>query len=553
VNQDSAAESTPVVAGETAGPSGPLAPFRIPVFGWLWLGVVLSSVGFWAQNVGAQWLFINDPNAATIVSLVQTAGTLPMVLFSLAAGVLSDAFDRRRLLMWVQLYFAVAASLLSLLSALGLVPPLLLLAFTFAIGVGLAMQLATWQPMITELVPRSQIAAAIRLDMVSVNVARAIGPAIAGGVIALWGVPPVFAINAACTMFLIIALVRWRRPPKVAARARERFLPALRTGGRYVRNEPVVRLILVRVAVFAAPATAMWALLPLIANRQLGLAADGYGLLFSALGAGAIVAAFSMGRISRYVSAKLVLSITGVGYGIAFGLTMVVPGLIPALPLLFVLGFGWTATAATLNAELQLYLPSWVRARGVAVYMMTFTAAQAIGSPIWGLIAQHVSLAAAVWIASGLVVVGGLIGFFWNFPESGHLDRRPLAYWPEAPVLEAPEPDAGPVQVMVSYVVAAENVSEWLLAMEEMRRSRARSGATRWELYRVGERADTYVEIFTVGSWSEHLHQHEVRLTAEDQAIEERAFSYATRPNAALHLLPVIEPLTTARADEPST
>jgi MFS family permease len=511
----------------------------------LWLGVVMSSVGFWAQNVGAQWLFISDPNAATIVSLVQTAGTLPMVLFSLAAGVLSDAFDRRRLLIWVQLYFAVAATLLSVLTGLGLVPPLLLLAFTFAIGVGMAMQVSTWQPMITELVPRTQIAAAIRLDMVSVNVSRAIGPAIAGGVIAVWGVPPVFAINAACTLFLIVALVRWRRPPQVQARVRERFLPALRTGGRYVRNEPVVRLILIRLAVFAAPATAMWALLPLIANRKLGLAADGYGLLFTALGVGAIVAAFSMGRISRHVSAKLVLSVTGVVYGIAFALTMVVPGLVPALPLLFVLGFGWTATAATLNAELQMYLPSWVRARAVAVYMTTFTAAQAVASPIWGLIAQHVSLAAAVWIASALVVVGGVIGFFWRFSESGHLDRRPVSYWAEARLLEEPEPDAGPVQVMIDYVVPQENVSEWLLAMEEMRRSRARSGATRWELYRMGERADTYVEIFTVASWSEHLHQHEVRLTAEDQAIEERANSYVTGPNIAVHLLPAVGPTST--------
>jgi len=509
------------------------------------MGVVMSSVGFWAQNVGAQWLFINDPNAATIVSLVQTAGTLPMVLFSLAAGVLSDAFDRRRLLIWVQLYFAAAATLLSVLTALGLVPPLLLLAFTFAIGVGLAMQLATWQPMITELVPRSQIAAAIRLDMVSVNVSRAIGPAIAGAVIAIWGVAPVFAINAACTLFLIVALVRWRRPPQVAARVRERFIPALRTGGRYVRNEPVVRLILIRLAVFAAPATAMWALLPLIANRKLGLAADGYGLLFTALGVGAITAAFSMGRISRHVSAKLVLSITGIVYGIAFALTMVVPGLVPALPLLFVLGFGWTATAATLNAELQLYLPSWVRARAVAVYMTTFTAAQAVASPVWGLIAQHVSLAAAVWISSALVIVGGVIGFFWNFRESGHLDRRPVSYWPEARLLEEPEPDAGPVQVMIEYVVPPANVSEWLLAMEEMRRSRARSGATRWELYRMGERLDTYVEIFTVASWSEHLHQHEVRLTAEDQAIEQRAQSYVSGAVIALHLLPAVGPAPT--------
>ena len=545
MSHDAAAEPTPAVTWEKAVATGPLAPFRTPGFGWLWLGVVMSSVGFWAQNVGAQWLFISDPNAATIVSLVQTAGTLPMVLFSLAAGVLSDAFDRRRLLIWVQLYFATAATLLSVLTGLRLVPPSLLLAFTFAIGVGMALQVSTWQPMITELVPRTQIAAAIRLDMVSVNVSRAIGPAIAGGVIALWGVPPVFAINAACTLFLIVALLRWRRPAAVTARTRERFIPALRTGGRYVRNEPVVRLILFRLAVFAAPATAMWALLPLIANRKLGLAADGYGLLFTALGVGAITAAFSMGRISRYVSAKNVLSITGVVYGVAFALTMVVPGLVPALPLLFVLGFGWTATAATLNAELQLYLPSWVRARAVAVYMMTFSGAQALASPVWGLIAQHVSLEASVGIASALVVLGGVVGFFWTFPESGHLDRRPVSYWAEARLIEEPEPDAGPVQVMIDYVVPPENVADWLLAMEEMRRSRARSGATRWELYRMGERPDTYVEIFTVSSWSEHLHQHEVRLTAEDQEIEQRAHSYVSGAVVALHLLPAVGPAPT--------
>jgi MFS family permease len=286
----------------------------------------------------------------------------------------------------------------------------------------------------------------------------------------------------------------------------------------------------------------MWALLPLIANRKLGLAADGYGLLFTALGVGAITAAFSMGRISRYMSAKNVLSITGVVYGIAFASVMVVPGLVPALPLLFILGFGWTATAATLNSELQLYLPSWVRARAVAVYMTTFTAAQAVASPIWGLIAQHVSLTAAVWISSALVVIGGVVGFFWKFRESGHLDRRPVAYWAEARVLEEPEPDAGPVQVMIEYVVKEANVAEWLVAMEEMRRSRARSGATRWELYRMGERPDTYVEIFTVASWSEHLHQHELRLTAEDQAIEARAHSYVSEGITALHLLPAVGP-----------
>ena len=517
---------------------GPLAPFRNPSFGWLWVGVVLRSVGAWAQTVGAQWLFINDPNAATIVSLVQTAATLPMVLFSLAAGVLSDAFDRRRMLLWVQVYFLVVAGLLAVLTAMGNMPPLLLLAFTFAIGVGNAVMVSTWQPLITEIVPRSHLAAAIRLDMVSVNVARAIGPAVAGVVIAAWGVPPVFAINAALTLFLIGALVGRRRTPKVATAVRERFLPALRAGGRYVRHEPVVRLILVRLAIFVAPATAMWALLPLIANRQLGLGADGYGVLFGALGVGAIAAALTVGHLGTRVSANTMLSVMGVVFGVAFALTMVVPGQLPAIPLLIALGYAWTATVATLNAELQLFLPGWVRARAVAVYMMTFTAAQALASPVWGLIAQHVSRAASVWVASGLVVVGGLVGFAWHFPESEGLDRAPLSFWGEAQVLEEPEPDAGPVQVQITHVVPPDRYAEWRTAMESMRRSRLRSGASRWELYRVGERADTYLEIFTVPSWAEHLHQHQIRLTAEDQEIERRAFSFVSEPATSVHLLP---------------
>ncbi len=523
---------------EAPAPVGVFEPFQSRPFLWLWVGVVFSSVGSWAQTVGAQWLFINDPNAATIVSLVQTAATLPMVLFALAAGVLSDAFDRRRLMLWVQVYFVIVSGLLAVLTAIGQMPPLLLLAFTFAIGMGNAVMVSTWQPLITELVPRAHFAQAIRLDMVSVNVARAVGPAIAGLVIAGFGVPPVFAINAACTLFLIVALIAWRKPPAAAPVARERFLPALRAGGRYVRHEPVVRLILLRLAIFVAPATAMWALLPLIANRQLGLGADGYGILFGALGVGAITAAFTVGRIGRHISANTLLSLMGLLFGVAFALTMVVPGLLPAIPLLIALGFGWTATAATLNAELQLFLPGWVRARAVAVYMMTFTGAQAFASPVWGLIAQHASLAAAVWIAAGLVFAGGLVGFLWHFPESGHLDRAPLAFWNDAQLLIEPELDAGPVQVQVQYVVTDEKYVQWRVAMDGMRRSRLRSGATRWDVYRVGERADTYLEVFTVPSWAEHLSQHEVRLTAEDQALEEHAFSFTSEPVVAVHLVP---------------
>jgi MFS family permease len=204
--------------------ASPFAPFRHRAFFWLWLGAVIASIGSWGQTVGAQWLFVNDPNAATIVPLVQTASTLPMMLLALPAGVLADAFDRRWMMFVIQVYFITVSALLAFLTAVGRMPPALLLTFTFAVGAGQAMLSPTWQAMITELVPRSEFAAATRLDMVSVNVSRAAGPAIAGFVIASWGVPPVFALNVATGCVLAVVLLAWRRPT-IQAGQRERFLP----------------------------------------------------------------------------------------------------------------------------------------------------------------------------------------------------------------------------------------------------------------------------------------------------------------------------------------
>src|SRR3954452_21180442 len=322
-------------------PMSPWAPFRHRAFFWLWLGVGVSSVGMWAQTVGAQWLFVHDPNAATIVTLVQTASTLPMMLLALPAGVLADAFDRRWLLFGVQAYFIVVALLLAVLTAVGLMPPALLLAFTFAIGAGQAVLSPTWQALITELVPRTELAAATRLDMVSVNVARAAGPALAGVVIARWGVPPVFAVTAAAAGVLTLVLMAWRRP-RVTQGEREPFLPALIPGSRYVRHEPVVRRILLRFATFMAPACAVWALLPLIASRQLHLDAAGYGLLFAALGLGAVAGALGLGQITQHLSSNAVLALAAIAFALAFGALAVAAKLWVAAPLLVVCGFGWT-------------------------------------------------------------------------------------------------------------------------------------------------------------------------------------------------------------------
>ena len=252
----------------------PWTPLRQRAFRWLWFGVLISWTGTWMQTVGAQWLLVDAPNAAALVSLVQAANSVPVMLLALPGGVLADSFDRRWLLLTVQGYFFAVGILLAVLTAAGQMPPALLLAFTFALGAGTAVQLPGWGATVPELVPRSQLRAASRLDLVGVNVSRAIGPALAGVVIAhLGGVPVVFALNALSVIVFALALLFWRRPQSDLDIPRERFMPALRAGGRYVWHEPVVRRILLRAAMFVAPAMALWALLPLIANRRLGLGA----------------------------------------------------------------------------------------------------------------------------------------------------------------------------------------------------------------------------------------------------------------------------------------
>jgi MFS family permease len=440
-------------AGEAADPqraaalqaadSSAWAPLGQRVFRWLWLGVLISWIGTWMQTVGAQWLLVDEPNAAALVSLVQAAGTLPMMLLALPGGVLADSFDRRWLLITVQAYLFVVAILLTVLTAAGLMPPALLLALTFALGVGAAVQIPAWQAMMPELVPRTQLRAAARLDLVSVNLAYAVGPVLAGLVIAyLAGVSGVFAVKAASAVLFAVALLVWRPPPAGSGARRERFLPALRAGGRYIWHEPVVRRILLRAVLFVVPAMALWALLPLIATQRLGLGADGYGVLFGAFGVGAMVGAVVLGRVRGRLSNNGMLGGAGVVYAAASAVIVLTPSFPAALATLVFAGLAWMAVTSTLAAELQLFLPAWVRARGLAVYTVIFTGSMTAGALIWGLVAEVVGLQATFLIAAFVVLAGVIAGVVWRVPETGHLDPQPVVYWPAARLAFDPEADA---------------------------------------------------------------------------------------------------------------
>jgi MFS family permease len=535
---ESAASGTSTSATATTE-SSPWAPLAQRAFRWLWLGMLVSWIGTWMQTVGAQWLLVDAPNAAALVALVQAAITAPMMLLALPSGVLADSLDRRWMLITVQAYFFLVGILLTVLTAAGRMPPALLLAFTFGLGVGGALQLPAWQATLPELVPRRQLRAAIRLDLVSVNGARAVGPALAGLVIAhLGGVPVVFALYAASVLFFAAALLFWRRPPTDSESRRERFVPALRAGGRYVWHEPIVRRILLRTMLYVTPAMALWALLPLIASQRLGLGADGYGALFGALGLGAIIGALVLGRVRDRLSTNGLLTAAGILSAAASAVIVLTSSFVAALVTLVFAGLAWMAMTSTLAAELQLFLPVWVRARGLAIYMITFTGSMTVGALVWGLVAESVGLQPTFLTAAIVVLAGVVAGVFWRVPETGHLDREPAIYWPEARLAFDPEPDTGPILVTVEYTVTRERQTAFLEAMDHLRQSRRRTGATRWELYRDGDRPDRFIEIFSVASWEEHQRQHEGRLTAADREVEEAALAFSDPPARAEHLLP---------------
>ena len=491
------------------------------------------------QTVGAQWLLVDAPNAAALVALVQAANSLPIMLLALPGGVLADSFDRRWLLFTVQVYFFVTGLLLAGLAATGHLPPVLLLTFTVALGAGVAVQLPTWQSTVPELVPRAEIRAASRLDLVSVNVSRAVGPALAGVVIAhLGGVPVVFALYACSVVVLAVALLRWRREPVQLESSRERFVPALRAGSRYVWHEPVVRRIMLRLVLFVLPAVALWALLPVIASQRLGLGADGFGALFAALGTGAIVGALVLGRVKGRLSVNALLVVGGLLYAAALAGLVTVASFPAALVILVFSGVAWMIMTSTLQAEMQLILPTWVRARGLALFTVVFMGCQTVGSLLWGLVANQAGLRPGLLVAAGAVLLGALVGLALRVPDTGDLDPQAVVYWPDAEVAAEPSADAGPVLVTVRFTVAPDREAEFLETMDQLRRSRLRTGATRWELYRDAERPSEFVETFRVPSWEEHQRQHTGRLTAADQVVEERALGFSDPPAAAQHLLP---------------
>jgi MFS family permease len=513
------------------GSQSGFAPLRIALFRDRWIASTVSSVGTWMQDTAGTWLMTTLTASPLLIALMQAAASLPVLLLGLLAGATADIFDRRRLLIFWQVWMLASVAVLAVLTFLGHVSPWALLAFTFLLNTGSAMNNPAWQAIVPELVPRELIPDTVSLNSASNNLARAVGPALGGLMVAAFkgvdrGAGAVFLLNAVSFAGVIWVLVNWKRVPLFkSVLPSERIAGSIRSGLRYVRYSPSLQSSLVRAFTFTFFVSAVWSLLAVVANRDLHQGAMGYGILNGSLGLGAVVAATVLGRVRRRFGASRIIAAATV-YN---ALTLVVlakvrsPGLIIAT--LIVAGFAWTSTMATLNTSVQLAVPAWVQARALGTYLMTFQGGLALGSITWGFVAEHASTPVALMAAAaGLLVTLPVVHRF-RILQGPVPDHTPYQWKNPAPQL-APEsePEAGPVRVSVDYLIPVERYAEFTKAIHELRGVRLRDGAIRWGIYRDAANPERLNETFVMESWLDFLRSRE-RVTAQDAAIRDRVYA----------------------------
>lgn len=513
-------------------------PLSFPVFRALWIATIISNVGTWMHDVGAGWLMTSLSPSPLMVALVQTSTTLAMFLLALPAGALADIVDRRKMLLAAQSLGLVAAAILAILTLQDLTTPEVLLAGTFVLGTAAALSAPVFQAIMPELVDKKALPDAVALNSLGVNISRAIGPALGGVIVALAGTPAVFALNALSVVAVLLVLFTWNRPEAVHTLPPEHFFGALKAGYRYARHSPAMRLVLIRSVGFFFFGSALWAMLPLVARRGLGLDAAGYGALLGCMGAGAVLGVIVLKQLRTKISANAI----SVGATLLLALATVVLALAPnawiAGAVMFVAGLAWIGMLTSLNVAAQMASPGWVKARAIAVYLLVFQGAMTGGSILWGSLATSSSVATALVVAAAGQVVALLLAYRWRLPQDAATDLAPSNHWAEPVVSLQPADDRGPVLIEIEYQVEPTRQAEFVTALRNFRSARQRDGAIRWDVWEDIAEPGRVVEAFIVESWLEHQRQH-ARATRTDQIDQEvvRAFHIGAEPPIVRHLL----------------
>ena len=508
-----------------------LSAFRYPVFRGVWFASTLSNLGGLIQSVGASWLMISIAPSADMVALVQASVTLPIMLLSLVAGAMADNLDRRNVMLGAQFFMVAVSVALAVCAWVGWITPWLLLLFTFLIGCGAAFNAPAWQAAVGDMVPRDELPAAVALNSMGFNIARSIGPAIGGVIVAAAGAAAAFVVNAASYIPLIAVLARWRPPPNPQTLPRETLGTAVAAGIRYVAMSPVIRTVLVRSAAFGLGASAIMALLPLVAKVLIGGGPVTYGLLLGAFGVGAIAGALGAARLRRMLSTEGIVRWAGCAVALAAAIVGVSTQLLVTMAALLLAGAGWVLSLATLNVTVQLSTPRWVVARALSLYQMAAFGGLAAGSWLWGVVAAAEDVGAALLIAAFVILACALLGRWMPLMQSGELNLDPLRLWKEPSTAVPVEPRTGPVVITIEYVIREEDALEFLRRMAERRRIRRRDGARNWRVLRDLADPQLWIERYETPTWLDYVRLNS-RLTQDDATVPERLRALHRGPGA---------------------
>lgn len=507
---------------DTGAPSA-LSPFRYPVFRGIWIASLLSNFGSLIQSVGASWMMLSIAPSPDMVALVQASTALPIMLLSLVAGAMADNMDRRRVMVVAQVFMLAVSLALSICAWAGLVGPWTLLLFTFAIGCGSAFFAPAWQASVGDMVPRTEVPGAVALNSMGFNIARSVGPAIGGAIVAAAGAAAAFGVNAASYIALLVVLARWRRPPRSNALPSETLGIAMGAGVRYAAMSPHIRTVLLRATVFGFGASSVLALLPLVAKHLVAGGPLTYGLLLGAFGVGAVGSALSAARLRENLSTEAIVRWAGCILALAAALVAVSTFLVLTMAALLLAGAGWVLSLSTFNVSVQLSAPRWVVARALALYQMAAFGGLAAGSWLWGELAADFTISVSLYISAAVVLFGVALGRWAPLSQAGELNLDPLRtqLW-NAPTTSVPVDErTGPVVITVEYIIDESDIEEFLGRMNERRRIRRRDGARNWRLLRDLSDPRLWIERYETPTWLDYIRLNN-RATQDDASVPNR-------------------------------
>ncbi|MGE0388033.1 MAG: MFS transporter [Gammaproteobacteria bacterium] len=499
---------------------------RHPLFRSMWIAITAVNMGQWMHELASGWLMTTLTDSHLMVALVQTANALPFFLLAIPAGALADIVDRRKLLLVTNIGVFLAAVTVGFVTLSGHISPWLLLGLNLLVATCNAMMRPTFQACVPDFVPEHDLRPAVSLNSTSSHSTRAIGPLLAGLLLAQFGAGPVFLVNAAMVLVLIGMVWMWR-PAREEANDLpvERFLEAMGAGLRYVQHTPALHTVLIRGFSFFVFGSVIWALLPVVAVHRLGGGPQTYGLLAMSFGVGAIIGTFVIPRIQGVVSrdtelaaGPLVLAATIMALGFAPGVALVATAM-------FAGGIAWNMMFSTLSIAAQLAVPNWVRARGLSLVILMFGGSAMVGSLASGRLADAVGIPLTMAINAFGMLAATLVCRRFRLGEDEHIDMTQSMFSPLPQVKGRIELDRGPVLVTVEHRVPADRTADFLALMQEVRRIRKRSGAFFWEVFTDTNDPERHVETFMTDSWLEHLRQHQ-RWTESDRVVLHRLHEF---------------------------